>query len=135
MLAIAAVVTFALTTVFSMAGVGAAVILIPIFLALGVELHTAMATALLLNAIGMSIASVTFIRKGLVEWQLVIPMLIIAVLASPLGVWVAQGMEPAPLLWLFVGFLFFASVMMMFYQPKPRTERRTAAQALTLGLP
>ena len=92
MLAIAAVVTFALTTIFSMAGVGAAVILIPVFLALGVELHTAMATALLLNAIGMtSTASVTFIRKGLVEWRLVIPMLIIAVLASPLGVWVSAG--------------------------------------------
>jgi len=135
MLAIAAVVTFVLTTVFSMAGVGAAVILIPVFLALGVELHTAMATALLLNAIGMTIASVTFIRKGLVEWRLVIPMLIIAVLASPLGVWVAQGMERTPLLWLFVGFLVFAGVMMMFYQPRPRTKRRTVAQTLTLGLP
>ena len=135
MLAIAAVVTFALTTIFSMAGVGAAVILIPVFLALGVELHTAMATALLLNAIGMTIASVTFVRKGLVEWSLVIPMLIIAVLASPLGVWVAQGMERTPLLWLFVGFLVFAGVMMMFYQPRPRTERRTVAQTLTLGLP
>ena len=135
MLAIAAVVTFVLTTIFSMAGVGAAVILIPVFLALGVELHTAMATALLLNAIGMTIASVTFVRKGLVEWSLVIPMLIIAVLASPLGVWVAQGMERTPLLWLFVGFLVFAGVMMMFYQPRPRTERRTVAQTLTLGLP
>ena len=135
MLAIAAVVTFALTTIFSMAGVGAAVILIPVFLALGVELHTAMATALLLNAIGMTIASVTFVRKGLVEWRLVIPMLIIAVLASPLGVWVAQGMERTPLLWLFVGFLVFAGVMMMFYQPRPRTKRRTVAQTLTLGLP
>ena len=135
MLAIAAVVTFALTTIFSMAGVGAAIILIPVYLALGVALHTAMATALLLNAVGMTIASVTFIRKGLVEWRLVIPMLIIAVLASPLGVWVAKGMERTPLLWLFVGFLVFAGVMMMFYQPRPRTERRTVAQTLTLGLP
>ncbi|MEO8006858.1 MAG: sulfite exporter TauE/SafE family protein [Betaproteobacteria bacterium] len=135
MLAIAAVATCVLTTIFSMAGVGAAVILIPVYLALGVELHTAMATALLLNAIGMTIASVTFIRKGLVEWRLVIPMLIIAVLASPFGVWVAQGMERTPLLWLFVGFLVFAGVMMMFYRPRPRTERRTLSQALTLGLP
>ena len=51
MLAIAALVTFVLTTVLSMAGVGAAFVLIPVFLALGVELHSAMATALLLNAI------------------------------------------------------------------------------------
>lgn len=42
MLAIAAVVTFVMTTVLSMAGVGAAFVLIPVFLALGVELHSAM---------------------------------------------------------------------------------------------
>ncbi|MGB8250117.1 MAG: TSUP family transporter, partial [Azonexus sp.] len=86
MLIIAALITFALTTVLSMAGVGAAFALIPVFLALGVELHSAMATALLLNAIGMSIASVTFVRKGLVAWRLVLPMLLVAVLASPVGV-------------------------------------------------
>jgi hypothetical protein len=67
MIAMAVVVTFVLTTILSMAGVGAAFVLIPVFLALGVELHAAMATALLLNAIAMSIASVTFIRKGCSE--------------------------------------------------------------------
>ncbi len=86
MIAIAAVVTFVLTTLLSMAGVGAAFVLIPMFLALGVELHSAMATALLLSAIAMAIASVTFIRMGLVEWRMVVPMLVIAVIASPLGV-------------------------------------------------
>ncbi len=135
MLAIATVVTFVLTAIFSMAGVGAAAVLVPVFLALGVDIHTAMATALLLNAIGMSIASVTFIRKGLVEWRLVIPMLIIAVLASPLGVWVSRGMERTPLLWLFVTFLVFAGVTMLFYRPTPRAERRTMRQGLALGLP
>ena len=135
MLALAALVTFVLTAIFSMAGVGAAVILVPVFLAFGIEVHTAMATALLLNAVGMSVASATFIRKGLVEWRLVVPMLIVAVLSSPLGVRVAQGMERAPLLWLFVGFLVFAGAMMILYRPTPRTEQRTVAQALALGLP
>ena len=135
MLALAAVVTFVLTAIFSMAGVGAALVLIPVFLVFGIDVHTAMATALLLNAIGMTVASVTFIRKRLVEWRLVIPMLLVAVLASPLGVWVARGMERAPLLWLFVAFLVFASAMMLFYRPTPRAGRRTMRQELTLGLP
>jgi hypothetical protein len=120
MLGIAAVVTFVLTTVFSMAGVGAAFVLIPVFLALGVELHSAMATALLLNAIAMSIASFTFIRKGLVEWRMVVPMLLIAVIASPIGVRVGGGLDRKLLLWLFVAFLLFACSMMLFYRPKPR---------------
>ncbi|MDZ7592139.1 MAG: sulfite exporter TauE/SafE family protein [Rubrivivax sp.] len=135
MIAVAAVVTFLLTTVMAMAGVGAAFVLIPVFLALGVELHTAMATALLLNAVAMTVASVTFVRKRLVAWPLVLPMLALAVLTSPLGVRVAQQMERTPLLWLFVGFLVFASVMMLCYRPKPRPAQGSTAAALALGLP
>jgi hypothetical protein len=134
-LVLAALLTFALTTLFSMAGVGAALILIPVFLAFGIELQTAMATALLLNAVGMSIASITFVRKGLVEWRLVLPMLVLAVGLSPLGVWAARGMDPSLLLWLFVGFLVFAAAMMVLYQPKPRETRASLAATLALGLP
>src|SRR5664280_1985543 len=86
MIALAAVLTFALTTVMAMTGVGAAFVLIPVFLALGVELHVAMATALLLNAVAMTVASVTFVCKRLVVWPLVLPMLALAVIASPFGV-------------------------------------------------
>lgn len=135
MIAIAAIVTFVLTTVLSMAGVGAAFVLIPVFLALGVELHSAMATALLLNAIAMSIASVTFIRKGLVEWRMVLPMLVIAVIASPLGVQFGRGLERNLLLWLFVAFLLFASLMIMFYRPQPRAMGGSMKSGLLLGLP
>ena len=135
MLAIAALVTFVLTTVFSMAGLGAALILIPVFMAFGVEVHTAMATALLLNALGMSIASATFIRKGLVDWRLVVPMLLVAVALSPVGVWAAHGLDRGLLLWLFLAFLVFAAAMMLFYSPKPRAARASLAETLALGLP
>ena len=135
LLVLTALITFALTTLFSMAGVGAALILIPIFLAFGIELHTAMATALLLNALGMTVASITFMRKGLVEWRLVAPMLVLAVGLSPVGVWAAHGLDRSLLLWLFVAFLVFAAGMMLLYQPKPRSSRASTAATLALGLP
>ncbi|QIK37135.1 sulfite exporter TauE/SafE family protein [Caldichromatium japonicum] len=135
LLILTALITLALTTLFSLAGVGAALILIPIFLAFGIELHTAMATALLLNALGMTVASATFIRKGLVEWRLVAPMLVLAVGLSPLGVWAAHGLDRTLLLWLFVVFLVFAAGMMLFYQPRPRSARASTAATLALGLP
>ena len=134
-LALAALLTFALTTAFSMAGLGGALILIPAFLAFGIEVHTAMATALLLNVVGMSIASITFVRKGLVEWRLVLPMLVVAVVLSPVGVWTAQGLDRALLLWLLVGFLIFAAGMMLLYHPQPRQTRASLAATLALGLP
>jgi len=135
MIALAAVLTFVLTTVMAMAGVGAAFVLIPVFLALGVELHTAMATALLLNAVAMTVASVTFLRKRLVVWPLVLPMLALAVIASPFGVRLAQHLDRSLLLWLFVAFLVFASVMMLWYRPKAQLAQGSTAAALALGLP
>jgi uncharacterized membrane protein YfcA len=134
-LVLAALFTFVLTTIFSMAGLGAALILIPVFLAFGIELHTAMAVALLLNAVGMSVASFTFVRKGLVEWSLVLPMLVLAVGLSPLGVWAAHGLDRGLLLWFFVAFLIFAAGMMLLYQPKPRAQRAGLGASLALGLP
>ncbi|MGA7181276.1 MAG: sulfite exporter TauE/SafE family protein [Thiobacillaceae bacterium] len=134
-LVLAALLTFALTTVFTMAGVGAAFVLIPVFLTFGIELQTAMATALLLNAVAMAVASATFIRKGLVAWRLVLPMLVLAVLASPLGVHLAQGMDRRLLLGLFVAFLLFAALMILLYRPRTRAARVSTREALTLGLP
>ncbi|MDZ7653315.1 MAG: sulfite exporter TauE/SafE family protein [Burkholderiaceae bacterium] len=135
MIALLALLTFALTAVMAMAGVGAAFVLIPTFLALGVELHTAMATALLLNAVAMTVASVTFLRKKLVAWPLALPMLALAVAASPVGVRLAQRLDRALLLWLFVAFMVFASAMMLWCRPRTRPALSSTTGALALGLP
>ena len=78
MTALAGLITFLFTTALTIAGVGAAFVLIPVFIALGVEVHTAMATSLLLNAVAMSIASVRYVRSGIVVWRLALPILVVA---------------------------------------------------------
>ncbi len=133
MLVIAAIATFGLTAVMAMAGVGAAFILVPIFLTLGVEIHAAMATALLLNAISTSVSTTTFIRKRLVEWRLAVPILIVAVALSPVGVHVSQGLDRHLLLWLFSGFLVFASLMMLLYSPKASAAPVSARGQMVRG--
>ena len=136
MSALAGLITFLFTTVLTIAGVGAAFILIPIFIALGVELHTAMATALLLNALAMSVAAVKFVRGGLVVWRVAVPILIVASLLSPLGAWVSHHLDRAVLLWSFVSFLIFAAAMMGLYTPRPRpaTARPGAMVAVGTGV-
>lgn len=130
---IAGAVTFGFTTLLTIAGVGAAFILIPVFLALGIELHTAMATALLLNAVAMSVASVNFVRKRLVVWRVTLPILVVATALSPVGAYVSQGLDRAILLWLFTGFLVFAAVMMLFYRPHPRETAGGLPLQLAIG--
>lgn len=131
---IAGLVTLFFTTLLTIAGVGAAFILIPVFVALGIDIHVAMATALLLNAIAMSFASYRFIRAKLVLWKVAIPILIVATILSPLGAWVSQGLPRTVLLWGFVVFLLFASLMMLFYRPKEKTEERPLATQIIFGM-
>jgi len=119
---LAALIVFGFTTVLTIAGVGAAFIIIPTFIWLGIPLNEAMAVALLLNALSMSFASVNNIRHRLVDFSAAIPILIAATLVSPLGAYTSQYVPRNTLLWLFVGFLLFAGSMMLFYRPKQRSS-------------
>ena len=131
---IAGIVTLLFTALLTIAGVGAAFILIPVFLALGIEVHTAMATALLLNAVAMSVASIRFVRSDLVVWRVAIPILIVASILSPVGAWVSQGLDRQVLLWLFVGFLIFAAAMMLVYKPKERETSVSLRSLIGVGM-
>lgn len=100
-----------------MAGLGAAFLFVPFFYWMGVPLREAMATALLLNAISLAFASVVFIQGGLVRFRAALPIVITAVILSPVGAWSSQYVPRDTLLWLFAGFLVFAGAMMLFYRP------------------
>lgn len=130
-LAIAALV-FALSGVLSMAGLGAAFIFVPLFYWLGVPLGTASSTALLLNAVSLSFASVTYWRAGLVNWRLGVPVTIAAVAAAPLGALLAPHAARHVLLGLLAAFLVFSGSMMLFYRrtaPPRALTRRAGAGA------
>jgi uncharacterized membrane protein YfcA len=115
---IAGIITFIFTTILTIAGVGAAFILIPVFLALGIPLLTAMSTALLLNSVAMIFASISYAREKLIVFKTALPILIVATALSPLGARTAEHLPKNVLLWLFVGFLVFAGSMMLFYKAK-----------------
>jgi len=131
---IAGLVTLVFTTLLTIAGVGAAFILIPVFVALGINIHVAMATALLLNAIAMIFASIRFVRAKLVLWKVAIPILLVATALSPLGAWVSQGLDRNVLLWGFVGFLLFAALMMLFYKPKEKDTESSRTKQIVFGV-
>jgi uncharacterized membrane protein YfcA len=130
---IAALVTLAFTIVLTVAGLGAAFILVPVYLALGVEMHSAQATALLLNAIAMAFACARYIPAKLVDFRIAIPIVIVATILSPLGAYVSSYVPVTTLKWMFIGFLIFAGAMMLFYKPKPH-EVAGRSQLLGVGV-
>ncbi|MBE0616730.1 MAG: sulfite exporter TauE/SafE family protein, partial [Proteobacteria bacterium] len=130
----AGVITFGFTAVLTIAGVGAAFILIPVFLALGVDLHPAMATALLLNAIAMGFACARFVPAGLVEFRTALPMLLVATVLSPLGAYTSAFLPVPALKWMFVVFLLFAASMMLFYRAQARDVHRSWTRLAGYGV-
>ncbi len=132
---VAGLVTLVFTVVLTIAGLGAAFILVPVFLALGVALPEAMSTALLLNAISMAFASITFARERLILWRLGAPIAVVSVLLAPLGAQASRLVPHDTLLALFALFLVFAATMMLFYQPAPRQAAAGAKGALLVGVP
>jgi uncharacterized membrane protein YfcA len=133
-LILATVLVFSFTTVLTIAGVGAAFILIPVFLALGIPLLTAMSTALLLNAVAMVFASISYAKEKLIIFKTALPILIVASILSPLGARTAEHLPKTVLLWMFVGFLVFAGSMMLFYKAKEREVETDTKKLVGYGL-
>ena len=113
---LAGILTLPITTILTITGVGAAFLLIPVFIALGVEIHQAMAVALLLNSLAMVFASCRYARKKLIIWKIGIPIIITSTIGAPFGVRLSYYVNNDILKILFIVFLLFASAMMYFYR-------------------
>jgi uncharacterized membrane protein YfcA len=122
------------TTVLTIAGVGAAFIIIPTFYWLGIPLKEAMAVALLLNTFSMAFASANYIRRKLVVFQTAIPIIILAIIFSPLGAYSTKFFSEKVLLGLFIVFLVFAGSMMLFYRPTQKVSSESTRKELVSGI-
>ncbi len=133
-LIVAATLVFLFTTVLTIAGVGAAFIIIPTFYWLGIPLKEAMAVALLLNTFSMIFASANYMRRKLVVFQTAIPIIVLAIIFSPLGAYSTKFFSERLLLSLFIAFLAFAGSMMLFYRPKQKISSQSAKKELVSGV-
>jgi uncharacterized membrane protein YfcA len=93
---------------------------VPLFYYLGVPLAEATPTALLLNVVSLLFATINYWRGKLINWRVGVPVLIAAVVLSPLGALMTQHVNKTVLLALFAAFLVFAGSMMLFYKAKKR---------------
>ena len=130
---ITAPVVFVFSGLLAMAGLGAAFLFVPFFYYLGVPLAEAAATALLLNAISLSFATVNYWRGRLIDWRIALPVAVIAVVFAPLGARLTPHVDKATLLLLFAMFLVFAGVMMLFYQGRAGAQNAGPAKVWLVG--
>jgi len=125
---ISAILVFIFSGLLAMAGIGAAFLFVPLFYYLGVPLAEATPTALLLNVVSLMFAAFNYWRGKLINWRVGLPILITAVILSPIGARLTPYVDKNLLLTLFAAFLIFAGFMMLFYKAKVRDQalnRRT----------
>ncbi|MCL4300965.1 MAG: sulfite exporter TauE/SafE family protein [Anaerolineae bacterium] len=128
---ISAVIVFVFSGLMAMAGLGAAFLFVPLFYYMGVPLAQATPTALLLNTVSLLFATVNYWRGHLINWRVGLPVLITAVILSPLGAWLTPYVDKTLLLSLFAAFLVFAGAMMLFY--RARSRQHPLSRAVEVG--
>ena len=115
---VSAVFVFVFSGFMAMAGLGAAFLFVPLFYYLGLPLSEAVPAALLLNVVSLMFAAFNYWRGGLINWRIGLPVLVTAVVLSPVGARLTPHTDPRLLLGLFTAFLFFAGFMMLFYRTR-----------------
>jgi uncharacterized membrane protein YfcA len=118
--AVSTILVFALSGLLAMAGLGAAFLFVPLFYYMGLPLAEATPAALLLNVVSLAFAALNYWHGRLINWRVGLPVLITAVILSPLGARLTPMVDKILLLGLFAAFLVFAGAMMLLYRAHQR---------------
>jgi uncharacterized membrane protein YfcA len=130
---ITAPVVLVFSGLLAMAGLGAAFLFVPFFYYLGVPLTEAAPTALLLNAISLSFATVNYWRGRLIDWRIALPVGVVAIAFAPIGARLTPHVGKTILLFLFAVFLLFAGGMMLFYRGQRRAQNAGPVKVWLVG--
>ncbi len=127
------IISFVAAFVFSLGGVGAAVILIPIMVLFGVPISVAKPVGLFYNTVSMAGASYTNIRNKRLDFRLALPIIIFSFVFAALGAYLSSFVPAEIILILFVCFLFFSGFMFLFSRNKPEDQYRTDGKFISLS--
>jgi uncharacterized protein len=130
---VSAILVFIFSGLLAMAGIGAAFLFVPLFYYLGVPLAEATPTALLLNVVSLMFAAFNYWRGKLINWRVGLPILITAIILSPIGARLTPYVDKNLLLGLFAAFLIFAGFMMLFYKAKVRDQALSRGTEIGAG--
>ena len=122
---------FIFSGLLAMAGLGAAFLFVPLFYYMGMPLAEATPAALLLNVVSLLFAAINYWRGKLINWRVGVPVLVMAVILSPLGARLTARGGKTVLLAVFAAFLVFSGVLLLFY--KARKRAHSLSRPLEIG--
>ncbi len=120
--------------IFSLGGVGAAIILIPILVSLGIPINIAKPVGLFYNTVSLTGASISNIKNKLLDFKLGIPIIIFSFLFAIAGAYLSKFISNKIILLLFITFLLFSGLMFLFHKKKNKDNYRNDTPYLQLSL-
>ncbi|MDD3321613.1 MAG: sulfite exporter TauE/SafE family protein [Paludibacter sp.] len=127
-------ISFVAAFVFSLGGVGAAIILIPILVSLGIPIGIAKPVGLFYNTVSLTGASISNIKNKRLDFKVGIPIIIFSFIFAIVGAWGSQFFPKKIILILFIGFLLFSGFMFLFHKKKELESYREDRPYFSLSL-
>lgn len=128
------IISFVAAFVFALGGVGAAIILIPILVSLGIPINVAKPVGLFYNTVSLTGASINNIKNKRLDFKVGIPIIIASFLFAIAGAYMSKFISNTVIMYLFIAFLLFSSFMFLFYKKKEKDNYRTDTPYIQLSL-
>jgi len=109
------VITFLVSILFSILGLGGAIIYTPLFFWLGIPLLAAIPMALLLNMITTASASITYLKQQLVDKKTALPMILTSIFGALAGSYFASRVKTGILILLLAIILLIAALRILLF--------------------
>lgn len=132
-LAILVLVSFVLSLLFALGGVGSAIALVPILNMFDYEMSQARSIGLLVTFAATSVASFSTIKDKTLDKNLFLPLLISSVTFSILGVFYSHNLDMNLIQILFIAVLFFSASMMLFTKKTALVHSTSIFSLLLIG--
>ena len=97
--------------IFALGGIGAAIILIPIMVWMGIPITTAKPVGLFYNTVSLAGASISNIKNKLLDFKTGIPIIVFSFLFAAVGAYSSKFVSQKIVLLIFIAFLIFSGFM------------------------
>ena len=128
------VISFVAAFIFSLGGVGAAIILIPILVSLGIPVNIAKPVGLFYNTVSLTGANINNIKNKRLDFKIGIPIIISSFLFAIAGAYISKYIPNRIILILFICFLLFSGFMFLFHKKKEKEAYRKDIPFVKLSL-
>jgi len=119
--------------IFSIVGLGGAIIYVPMFYWLGIDLDIAIPTALFLNCVTASSASLTYHKRNMIAVRMALPLIATSVVFAPIGAYLSGFLDDDLLLWILSVIMVIAGIRMLL--PIESGKMVSSKQAAMIGIP